>query len=381
MSQFKTSNTIVDLYSVDPIASYPIYNAEQISSIYITTQTGINNNSTIIYDATSNNWIYSGATVLGVTGPTGPTGPQGLMGPTGANGTGSGENVATGYLGALQYNNSATLGGASMIYDFSNYRLGIGSNSTPINSLDVNGNMCVGTGYAGIYNAPTNGLLVQGYMGIGTDTPRGECHVNASSITSTGYGIVNIETQADGVGQFGFGISMGYDDAKNEHWIYSRHDGGGVVPDTAKNIQINNVLTITASGIKINNGDELNYYEEYTGTITFTGPFNAFNADCSFVRFGKLVAFSYGGIYTGGNSVSSSIVSFNLPGRFTPFALHSYAVPIYSDGLEQFEPGFMHISSGGSIIVNFNCSGASFPATTNIVGVCTGCVYYLTDIQ
>jgi len=50
--------------------------------------------------------------------------------------------------------------------------VGIGSASfTPLNMLDVKGNMVIGTSYSGVSTAPANGLLVEGNAGIGTAAP------------------------------------------------------------------------------------------------------------------------------------------------------------------------------------------------------------------
>ena len=50
--------------------------------------------------------------------------------------------------------------------------VGIGAASfTPLNRLDVKGNMVVGNNYSGVNTAPTNGMLIEGNTGIGTTLP------------------------------------------------------------------------------------------------------------------------------------------------------------------------------------------------------------------
>src|SRR5690348_11983993 len=50
--------------------------------------------------------------------------------------------------------------------------VGIGTVAfTPINLLDVKGNMVIGSNYAGAQVAPVNGLCVEGNTGIGTAAP------------------------------------------------------------------------------------------------------------------------------------------------------------------------------------------------------------------
>ncbi len=52
--------------------------------------------------------------------------------------------------------------------------VGIGpAQFVPKSTLDVNGGITVGTGYAGVYAAPANGLTVQGFVGIGVGAPGG----------------------------------------------------------------------------------------------------------------------------------------------------------------------------------------------------------------
>jgi hypothetical protein len=48
--------------------------------------------------------------------------------------------------------------------------VGIGT-TTPANKLDVEGEVAVGAGYSGTSVAPTNGMIVQGNVGIGTSGP------------------------------------------------------------------------------------------------------------------------------------------------------------------------------------------------------------------
>lgn len=63
--------------------------------------------------------------------------------------------------------------------------VGIGTTS-PINSLDVAGGVAIGTSYAGIDTAPTNGLIVLGNVGIGTASPANPLTVNGIIQSLTG---------------------------------------------------------------------------------------------------------------------------------------------------------------------------------------------------
>ena len=40
-----------------------------------------------------------------------------------------------------------------------------------INTLDISGNTAIGLNYSGITNAPINGVIIEGNVGIGTSNP------------------------------------------------------------------------------------------------------------------------------------------------------------------------------------------------------------------
>lgn len=66
--------------------------------------------------------------------------------------------------------------------------------TSAINRLDVGGNMAIGINYAGNSTAPSNGLIVEGSVGIGTDTPGSALHVNGGVTFSSlvGPGLVHV---------------------------------------------------------------------------------------------------------------------------------------------------------------------------------------------
>jgi hypothetical protein len=71
----------------------------------------------------------------------------------------------------------------------------VGIGATPVNRLDVEGGAVIGATYSGTNTAPTNGLLVEGIVGIGTASPsNGILHLDGSSLyngihfTHTGSG-------------------------------------------------------------------------------------------------------------------------------------------------------------------------------------------------
>ncbi|MEZ4953936.1 MAG: tail fiber domain-containing protein [Saprospiraceae bacterium] len=58
--------------------------------------------------------------------------------------------------------------------------VGVNQNS-PASSLDVNGNLSIGSTYSGSNAAPANGAIIEGNVGIGTINPATYLHVNAAS--------------------------------------------------------------------------------------------------------------------------------------------------------------------------------------------------------
>ena len=56
-----------------------------------------------------------------------------------------------------------------------------------INTVDIAGNICLGADYAGTYNAPDNGLIIQGNTGIGTPGPKSTLDIAGSLTIGNSY--------------------------------------------------------------------------------------------------------------------------------------------------------------------------------------------------
>ena len=64
----------------------------------------------------------------------------------------------------------------------------VGINTTaPLNSLDVNSKMVIGSTFAGQQTAPDDGLLVQGSVGIGTSTPQNKLDIEGAAVIGVNY--------------------------------------------------------------------------------------------------------------------------------------------------------------------------------------------------
>ncbi len=94
--------------------------------------------------------------------------------------------------------------------------VGIGSTSfTPLNMLDIKGATVVGSNYAGTNTAPTNGLLVEGNVGIGTTSPasNAQVHIYGSAVTGGTNANVSVGSSmgtANILGTYLNGVSTGY---------------------------------------------------------------------------------------------------------------------------------------------------------------------------
>jgi hypothetical protein len=64
------------------------------------------------------------------------------------------------------------------------HRLGIGTFKKPQNSLDVSGNMVIGSALAGAIQAPQNSVMVQGRLGVGTSAPDAYSDVQGSVVVA-----------------------------------------------------------------------------------------------------------------------------------------------------------------------------------------------------
>jgi hypothetical protein len=122
---------------------------------------------------------------------------------------------------------SVTVGTAGIGFDVGNSVVGnwtstglmVGSSKPALDKLDVYGATAIGTGYAGVTAAPTNGLIVQGNVGIGTSNPLGNAldvngTVVATSFSGSGAGLTNIGTSSlsgtVGTGNGGTGTNIAF---------------------------------------------------------------------------------------------------------------------------------------------------------------------------
>ena len=85
---------------------------------------------------------------------------------------------------------------ARMVTDGNTGRMGVGDFFTtaidPLSTLDVRGNAVVGHNFAGQVTAPANGLLVEGFTGIGTTTPQRRLEITDGIPDNSGLRLTNL---------------------------------------------------------------------------------------------------------------------------------------------------------------------------------------------
>lgn len=99
---------------------------------------------------------------------------------------------------------------------------GLGLSVTPVNRLDVSGGVVIGSGvaYAGVASAPSNGMLVEGSVGIGTTGLGGEKFVVFGAGANGGGGVFQSSDNANRIQVRGVdGASI------NDVAFYQLHDG------------------------------------------------------------------------------------------------------------------------------------------------------------
>ncbi len=128
--------------------------------------------------------------------------------------------------------------------------LGVGSTAA-VNKLDVEGGAVIGASYSGSSVAPTNGLLVQGNMGIGTTSPASQLHlIQTNGINSNGLTIQNTNSNTwslytastsdfwlvgGGVQKGGFNFTSGaYTATSDRNRKKNFEDLGNILPEILK---------------------------------------------------------------------------------------------------------------------------------------------------
>ncbi|MCI4669487.1 MAG: tail fiber domain-containing protein [Bacteroidia bacterium] len=113
----------------------------------------------------------------------------------------------------LELHAGSNVGGAPLMALKKSGRVGIGT-TDPQSKLDVSGGITIGASYAGTTAAPTNGVIIEGNVGIGTDTPtKAKLQIEgtvSSSIGSHAYLINNSNPFGSVTGRSNSGRTTNY---------------------------------------------------------------------------------------------------------------------------------------------------------------------------
>jgi hypothetical protein len=184
--------------------------------------------------------------------------------------------------------------------------VGIGTND-PKSTLDVEGNVAIGSSYSGNTAAPDNGMIVEGNVGIGTTSPASKLEVYGN-IDITGSGVLKmdgvelirnntnnvsnpdfyyncrvIRNETKGLGN-GMWINYGspgedadcrfYAGDTNQRMIIKADSGtvgiGTSSPDAAYKLNVAGNLIVTGSQITLNSSDTADNFCYFTGGDTTT---------------------------------------------------------------------------------------------------------------
>ncbi len=156
-------------------------------------------------------------------------------------------------------------------------KLGVGT-TTPLNTLDANGGVAIGAGFAGVTTAPANGLLVKGQVGVNASTLPSESNLvlganggaeggqiqlnSAGSPMGTRAALLDVYSNSSTNNYLRF---LGGTDAGSDSWLASLDlttgDFGVVGKLTASSIQIHN-WTLEAPDYVFEPGYKLKSLEE-----------------------------------------------------------------------------------------------------------------------
>jgi hypothetical protein len=116
-------------------------------------------------------------------------------------------------------------------------------------------------------------------------------------------------------------------------------------------------ITLPTSG---GTATALTYYEQFTSTVTFQGPFNGGNqtVDIQITRIGNMVTVNLNGVVATGNGVSSGIASVSapFPARFQPATLKAFVSAVQDNG--QTISGLIFVTGGSFSISRGIVTGA-----------------------
>lgn len=115
----------------------------------------------------------------------------------------------------------------------------------------------------------------------------------------------------------------------------------------------------------------LNYYEEYTFTSNYSGPFNSTSFDIQIIRCGKMVTLLIPAIGHAGNLTDGIVTNATtIPTRFRPVSSQVYNLCIVAqNGTILTTPGMLVISTSGDVLIYKDVNSSTFTASSGYQGM------------
>lgn len=205
-------------------------------------------------------------------------------------------------IGYLRRGDSAaTIPAISWAYVSSNYRVGVNGITQPQNAMDIAGAVAIGSGYSGFgVMTNTNGLSVQGSVGIATFTPGSTLDVNGIISARTAFSTAGAATVASLVSNGTISTATADTATAASHYYVETASDGIIRPKTLANARTEIVTTAAVNSAAATT----------VGTIT-SGVWNAGAVTSSGVVTGtRLVSTIATG--TAPFTITSTTVSANL---------------------------------------------------------------------
>ncbi len=282
----------------------------------------------------------SNAVILNTTGTVGPTirfnNPLGRIYDI-IGSTGTGASPGTGHFGLYDQTAFAYRFVVSPTGNF-----GIGTNTTT-NRLDVEGGAAIGSNYSGTSTAPAEGLLVEGQVGIGTNTvsPSYKLQLN-SGLHSYSAALINDYTGA--LPQYGI-YNQVIQSTGSAFAYYGALNTSGTGAFYGMRLFYSGAGTGTRYGLTVSNED-INYFTGNVGIGTL-GP----NYDLTLGGTGQVFAIENTGTFVARNSGGT---------------YENYFWPRWSDNIM-----YMNYGSGGFHIRNNSSATTMFMTNDNRIGIGT----------
>jgi len=212
---------------------------------------------------------------------------------------------------------------------------GVGINVTsPVNMLDVEGAVAIGTSYSGTSTAPANGAIIEGNVGIGTATTSSRLHVSSTSelvsiFERTATSGVDASIKIKGARNGSTTVDVAYIDLSN----YDNNEGGGT----------EYVMGRVAAGMNDISGE--------TGYLTFyTNPGTGVAERVRIDKSGNV------GIGTSSPAEKLQVIG-NIEIGTTGDGQWVGASSFYNLKVDTSNPWYTALNSGGSVYINADSDG------------------------